>query len=144
MTTDHSEIFPQGPTPQDIEQRCKAILLPLLRQHGVTRVEIEYDGEGDEGSVCDVLAYQDGIPRALPNIECTLVALHYGGRVEESTVSLEHALSEFASNAVSARFEGWENGTGARGEIVIDVETEAVSLEHNNRFYDYDQTCVDL
>jgi len=44
-------------TVQALGTRCKDAFLPLLREHAISRVEIHYDGGGDEGSVGEVLAF---------------------------------------------------------------------------------------
>lgn len=125
---------------QSAEALCKDAFLPLLREHGFTRIEIDYDGGGDEGSVCDVNAYTAEGSADLPGILCDHHSLEYGGDVRNWTIDIEDALSRFAENAICARHCGWENGEGAYGTVAIDVASGAVTLIHNARFVDYETT----
>lgn len=129
---------------QAVEARCKEAFLPILRKHGIARVEIHYDGGGDEGTVGDVNAYRADGEVDLPHILCEHHALEYDGEVVSRTVDLEDALTAFAENAVCARQCGWENGEGAYGTIAIDVATGTASLTHNLRFIDYETTETEL
>ncbi|WP_337847801.1 DUF6878 family protein [Sphingomonas sp.] len=139
-----AEVAVQHASVTEVTARCKAAFLPLLLEHGVTRVEIYYDGGGDEGSVGDVLAFAGDEATVLPAILCDHFALQYSGAVESRTMQLEDALSAFAENAVCDHHCGWENGEGAHGTITIDVATGTVNLTHNERFIDYDTTEMEL
>lgn len=129
---------------QAVEASCKAAFLPLLREQGITRVEIHYDGGGDEGSVSDVFAFAGDTATDLPAIQCDHVALDYSGRINTQAMSLEDALNAFADNAVCTHYCGWENGEGAHGTIEIDVASGAVTLTHNTRFIDYETSETEL
>lgn len=129
---------------RDVEAQCKAAFLPLLRDHGFARVEILYDGGGDEGSMAEVRAYAGDQEAELPAILCDHHSLEYDGRVLNRTVDLSDALSAFAENAVCARHCGWENGEGAYGTIVIDVASGSVALTHNTRFINYETSEAEL
>ena len=129
---------------QDVEARSKTAFLPLLREHGIARVEIHYDGGGDEGSMGDVFAYRDDASAELPAILCDHFALEYNGSVTTRTIDLEDALSAFAENAVCTHHCGWENGEGAHGIIGIDVASGSVTLTHNTRFIDYETSETEL
>lgn len=131
-------------TVQDVEARCKDAFLPLLREHGIVRVEVHYDGGGDEGTVGEVNAYTAEGDVELPGIVCDHHSLEYNGQVTNRTIALEDALSAFAEHAVCARHGGWEDGEGAYGTIAIDVASGAVTLTHNMRFIDYETTETEL
>ncbi|KAK0349688.1 hypothetical protein LTR94_032079, partial [Friedmanniomyces endolithicus] len=62
-----------------VEARCKDAFLPHLLDHGIVRVEIHYDGGGDQGSVGDVNAYTLEGEIALPRILCDHHSLAYSG-----------------------------------------------------------------
>ncbi|WP_313806610.1 DUF6878 family protein [Sphingobium sp.] len=129
---------------RDVEARCKAAFLPILAEHGITRVEISYDGGGDEGSVCDVTAYVGDEDVDLPEVLCDAFTAEYGGDVTARAVQLEDALRAFADNAVSNHHKHWEDGEGAFGTVTIDVASGAVTLTHNSRFVDYETTETEL
>lgn len=129
---------------QNVEARCKDAFLPLLRAHAIARVEILYDGGGDEGTIGEVNAYGMEGDAELPSILCDHHSLEYNGEVRVRTIDLEDALAAFAENAVCARHAGWEDGEGACGTIGIDVASGAVTLTHNSRFIDYDTTEAEI
>lgn len=131
-------------TVRDVEARCKAAFLPLLREHGITRVEIGYDGSGDEGFVGDVLAYSGNELADIPAIQCDHYSLDFKGEVHTRTMQLEDALSAFGENAVCDHHCGWENGEGAHGTIAIDVASATITLTHNERFIDYETTEAEI
>ena len=139
-----AEIAAQVAIVREAESRCKAALLPLLAEHGFSRVEIGYDGGGDEGSVCDVTAYRGEDAAELPAIQCEHFSAEYGGSVASRMLQLEDALSAFADNCASNHHSGWENGEGAWGTLAIDVATGTVTLTHNDRFVDYETTETEL
>ena len=129
---------------QSVEARCKEAFLPLLNAHGIARVEIHYDGGGDEGTVGEVHAYDKDGDAALPSILCDHHSREYNGQASTRTIALEDALAAFAENAVCARHAGWEDGEGACGTIAIEVASGAVTLTHNCRFIDYDTTEAEI
>jgi hypothetical protein len=118
---------------------CKAAILPLLAAAGITLVKIEYDGGGDEGQVHEISAFTaDGKAANLPSVECDQHQLNFDGSVTIDTVDLSDALTNLAESALEALYDGWENGEGAFGEVVIDVANGTVLLEHNTRFVSHD------
>ena len=139
-----AEIDEQLERVREAERCCKAAFLPLLAAHGITRVEIGYDGGGDEGSVGDVAAYAGEESRDLPAILCDHFSVEWGGDMTARAIQLEDALSAFAENSASNRHSGWEDGEGAWGTIEIDVASGAVTLTHNSRFVDYETTETEL
>ena len=139
-----AEIAEHAAAVRRVEARCKSAFLPILREHGITRVDISYDGGGDEGMMGDVTAYGGQSVRELPSVLCDHYPVDYGGNVRSSALQLEDALSSFAENAVCDHHGGWENGEGAYGEIVIDVASGGVTITHNARFIDYDTTETEL
>ena len=118
---------------------CKTAIFSPLTAAGIALVKIEYDGGGDEGQVHEVSAFTaDGKPANLPSVECDQHQLNFDGSVTVDTVDLSDALTNLAESAIEALYDGWENGEGAFGEVVIDVANGTVSLEHSARFVSYD------
>ena len=118
---------------------CKTAILPLLAKTAIALVRIEYDGGGDEGQVHEVSAFRaDGEAANLPSVECDQHQLNFDGSVTVDTVDLSDALTNLAESAIEALYDGWENGEGAFGEVVIDVAKGTVALEHSARFVSYD------
>ena len=49
---------------------CKQAFFPILAAHGIARVTIGYNGEGDEGQVNDVAAFDEaGDQVDLPDVD---------------------------------------------------------------------------
>ena len=118
---------------------CKAAILPLLATAGIARVTIEYNGEGDEGQIHDIQAFDaQSRPIDLPAVDCEQHLLQYGGSVDVSVVALVDALENFADTALEALHDGWENGDGAFGEVEIDVALGTATLTHNSRYISTD------
>lgn len=126
-------------------EACKASLFPILADHGIARVVIGYDGEGDEGQTNDISAYAaDGTPADLPTVDAERHLLHHDGTVSSDIVALADALDSFAEEALCALHRGWEDGNGACGELELLVESRTVTLTHNSRFIDYDTDVTEL
>ena len=123
----------------DVLAACKAAIMPLLTEAAIALVRIEYDGGGDEGQVHNVSACSaDGKPANLPRAECDQHRLNFDGSVTVDSVDLSDALTNLAESALEALYDGWENGEGAFGEVLIDVTSGRVALEHNSRFVSYE------
>lgn len=86
-----------------------------------SHIEVQYDGEGDEGSVHTVLGYADAEPIELPD-------------------AVRNAVSEYVERLVYREYPGWENNEGAMGTAMIDLASREVTLEHSTRYTDYAQT----
>lgn len=88
-------------------------LCAALKEMNVSEVRIQYDGYSDSGAVEDVSAKGPD------------------GEEVEIPASFE---GELAGAAEFLLPDGWENGEGAFGEIVLDVASRRVTREHNWRF----------
>ena len=61
---------------------CKQAFFPILAAHGIARVTIGYNGEGDEGQVNDVAAFDEaGDQVDLPAVDCERHQLGFDGTV---------------------------------------------------------------
>jgi len=91
---------------------------------GVAEVRIEYDGYGDSGTV-------EGVTAAGPAGEFEIPA------------DLNEALISAAEQLLP---EGWENNSGAFGELVLDVAQRRLTREHNWRVEEseYDEEVWEL
>lgn len=74
-------------------EACKQAIIPILAAHGIARVTIDYNGEGDEGQVNDVLAFDAaGEQVALPTVDCERHQLGYDGTIASDVTDLASAL----------------------------------------------------
>jgi hypothetical protein len=112
--------------------RAKCAVLRALRLRGIAVVEIEYDGEGDDGQIGAISAYdaQD------QPVECTKpirLALRSGAEFVRYA-SLREALDDFAWTILEHYHGGFQNDGGGFGTFIIDVREGTVKMEHHDRF----------
>lgn len=93
--------------------KIKADLISQLSERGVVRVEVEYDGSGDEGFVESIAAF---------TIE--------GTKVELSDESRD-LIDQYTYEGIPY---DWYNNEGGYGTMRIDVAKEAFFVEHNQRY----------
>lgn len=125
--------------------RAKAPILAIMAEAGIVHIGIDYDGGGDEGQVHDFHATDaEGVQVDLPTVDCESVTLSYRGDILSETVSFEDALDVFASTALEALHDGWENGEGAYGTVEIDARTGEATLTHNVRVITADTSITSL
>lgn len=130
---------------RSVATRAKAAFCPILAAHGIVRVSIDYDGEGDEGQVHTITAFAaDNTIVELPQVDCERHQTHFCGQVSVDIARLSDVLDTFAYEALAMFHQGWENGNGACGKITIDVASQAASLDHNARYVEYDTTATEL
>lgn len=104
---------------QSMRKACDA-----LDELGVTEVRIEYDGYGDSGAVEGVTATGSAGDVEIP------------ADLREELISAAERLLP----------DGWENNTGAFGELVLDVAHRRLTREHNWRVEtsEYDEEVWEL
>jgi len=120
----------------------KASLCAALKTKGIAKVSIEYDGEGDSGGVNDIQAFdQKQQPVSLD--DPVALALH---NPEEPTTyaSLYEALDDFAWTALGLYHDGFVDNDGGFGAITIDVAKSTVTIDHNDRITDVDNTVTEI
>jgi hypothetical protein len=110
-------------------QQLKTAILPRLREAGIARVEIRFDGCGDSGSV-EECACLDAAGAAIP---CS-----------EELPSLGQALEELTYLALERHHPGWEINDGACGELAIDVAEATFVLDCSLRFTATDDHSTEL
>ena len=125
--------------------RAKAPILAIMAEAGIGHIAIDYDGGGDEGQVHEFQATNvAGEAAELPTVDCESVTLSYRGETISEIVSFQDALDAFASTALEALHDGWENGEGAYGTVEIDARTGEATLTHNIRVITADTSVSSL
>jgi hypothetical protein len=120
-----------------VNRRNQSIVFQALSEAAITRVTIEFDGEGDSGQINDVIAYagENQVP-----IPAKVVELHSTrwGQAEVTTAekTLAHAVEELCYGFLAQEHDGWENNDGAYGEFRFDVMERKIDLDFNARFTD--------
>lgn len=125
--------------------RAKAPILAIMAEAGIVHIGIDYDGGGDEGQVHECRATDAaGVQVDLPTVDCESVTLSYRGEILSEIVRFEDALDAFASTALEALHDGWENGEGAYGTVEIDAHMAEATLTHNVRVITADTSITSL
>lgn len=84
-------------------------LIDVCNSHGVAKVEIDFDGCGDEGSAQMATSH-------VPEVET--------------------AAENYAYFVLEERFPGWEINDGSAGKICIDLALGKVNIEFGSRYTD--------
>jgi len=93
-------------------------LLPLLREKGISKLVMHYDGCGDSGDIEDVVAF----------------SFVSGTEASMEVPELDKkAIGDAAYNALEGQCGGWEINEGSFGDIVFNTVSEALTIEHNQR-----------
>lgn len=116
-------------------------VLPLLRDHDVSEVRVEFDGGGDSGSIqavhYDVDSFDDsGIYLEVAEVqsEFNQVERRWINTRIESQKTLGKAIEELTYDYLSESDVDWYNNDGGFGELVIKVDEGTVSLEVSTRY----------
>jgi len=118
-------------------------VLPVLRQHGIEQVTVSFNGEGDSGSIEDILyepCDNEEAVKALPVEHISTSSFFDDGQwrrlatPEQST--LNEAIDALTYDYLEETNVDWYNNDGGYGELVIDVQAGTVSLEVQVRFTD--------
>lgn len=117
-------------------QRLKEAVVPPLRQAGIARVGIRFDGYGDSGAVEEIECSDTaGQALACPDIYVAIASDDDPGRPDETRQDLlRSSLEKLAYLALERYHPGWEINDGASGELVIDVAEASFMLECSLRY----------
>jgi hypothetical protein len=91
-------------------------LLPLLKEKGVAKMSVPYNGSGDSGEI-DYPVFYDG--------ESNIVVI---AEFESQTAV------DAGYDVMEAAHGGWEINEGSFGEIVLYVESGKLMIENNVRY----------
>lgn len=134
----------------------KVEIAKALRQHGFTRVLVDFDGYGDEGQIQRALAVREnGEEAGLPESELTFEwpevtrvltgagpgnapANPQGFRIygEKPGGSLSAAIEALCYALLWTTYSHWGDGEGAYGTFTIDADDGSINLDFNERFVD--------
>ena len=120
-------------------------LLPVLRQHGVQQVEVEFDGSGDSGSLESITCFPvelefdaEGI-----TVEYATVTRYWneGQWIQERALTqapVQNAIEALTYDYLEETGVDWYNGDGGFGTLEIDVEAGTVRLNVAVRYMQSD------
>jgi hypothetical protein len=114
------------------------ILLPVLRDHGVSQVHVEFDGSGDSGQV-DQASFEPSLHAAsilvdLPSIDQQFVDDAFVPLQAVRRVSLQDAIDRLAEQYIDATGVDWFNSDGGHGSLCIDVGQGTIELNVYTRY----------
>ncbi len=115
----------------------KAALFDALDAAGITEVQADFDGVGDQGQIDGVIALRGNDRAELP--ETTVGIRQIAWQETESVpaeMKLEEAIETLCYGYLEERHGGWENNDGAYGEFRFDVAARTITLEFNGRYTD--------
>jgi hypothetical protein len=113
----------------------KTVLFDVLSQFGVTKVIVDFDGEGDSGQIEDVTAFIGDVLFELPGNTITIHDTQWGSdMLTTSLVPITEAIEGICYGYLEQEHAGWENNEGAYGEFTIDVAARKIELDCNIRF----------
>ncbi len=115
-----------------LKEVCK-VLEPL----GITMIEVEYDGSGDEGAVESVTFLSNGNEYKGDLSKEKFKSLFCYGKEEPPEVDIQEMLDEICCHFLPS---GWENSDGAFGILKIDIKNKTLTLEHNERYTEVNTT----
>lgn len=117
-------------------QNLRAVL-PVLREHAVERVAVQFDGSGDSGSI-DSIHYEPEIDSRIIEVQVYRVAREfiqnewrYTRNIER--VNLHDAIQEITDDYLEETGVDWYNNEGGFGDLIIDVIEGTVAIEVNVR-----------
>lgn len=115
----------------------KAVVFDALVAAGVTRLTIEFDGEGDSGQLNGVAAYSGETRMTLPPTPITLHRSQFNthGLITHSE-ALTEAIETLCYDYLEQEYAGWENNDGAYGEFTFDVAAREIELDIDVRVSD--------
>lgn len=115
----------------------KAVVFDALVVAGLTRVSVEFDGEGDSGQINEITAYAGEAPAGLPSTSLTLhQATQNGSDLRTAEASLRDAIETLCYDYLTQYHDGWENNDGAYGTFEFDVPNRSIHLDIDERFTD--------
>ena len=129
------------------KKKEKAADYAALAALGIAKVEITYDGCGDQGCIEEVTAYDAAGQIIDTTSDRPLVITvretvwneatqNYEVHMVVRSVGVRQAVEHWCYGLLEAHFAGWEIDGGASGTITINVKTRRGSIEHNARYTD--------
>jgi hypothetical protein len=112
----------------------KAIILQLLKDAGVAQATMEYDACGDSGQIHKIKAFDASGKDVSPRLK---------GKTRSGETLVE-TLDELAWQVLQHFHDGFENGEGGCGEIIVDVAAGTMMLDHNDRIVETVNTMTEV
>lgn len=128
-------------------QRCerleclRPVLLAALRDAGVHLVEVSYDGEGDNGQINAPDALDQDNNAIDLRVPCPVVPDDQRPGTYDTLAEL---VEDFCWVLLGHYHDGFENNDGGYGTMTIAVATNTITLDHNDRYIEVNNTVVEV
>jgi hypothetical protein len=120
---------------EDRALAIKSILMRELTTAGITRVDIDYNGEGDEGQI-DGITMRAG-DKLFDDLEGSQsLQICVDGKLETFT-SWHQCIDELVWLILCEYHDGYEINDGGFGTVTIDVTNDLITIDHNDRVIDF-------
>ncbi len=115
----------------------KAAILARAKHHHVSRIEVTYNGEGDEGQIENINGYRPQLNGELVDDNETqlLVDLTVMKDPDDGQApALADLVDDFMWEVIGVEHDGFENNDGGSGTLVIDVDAGTAKLTRNDNY----------
>lgn len=115
----------------------KAMVFGALARANITTLTMDFNGEGDNGQLDNLVLRAGDATASLPTWAVTLYQAH--GNSEQLTqqdMTLQDAIETLCYGYLDQEHEGWENDAGAYGTFRFDVAAHRIVLEFHGRLLD--------
>jgi hypothetical protein len=121
----------------------KAALFDALAGAGITSVVVNFDGYGDSGQVDRIDVHAGEAEAKLPEDQIEFVEPVFGdpGKVQRSTHTLSDAIETLVYAFLEQTHSGWENDSGAYGDVTFNVGNRTITLDYNGRYTETLYSC---
>jgi len=112
----------------------KATVLAVLRDAGISKVTVAFNGYGDSGQIEDIHVEAGGNKVELPDSAVEIARASWESDAPERlSKPLADAIESLCYALLEEKHDGWENNEGAYGEFVFDVAADRIVLDFNYR-----------
>jgi hypothetical protein len=109
------------------DQVLKGVIFEALRAANITEVQIEFEGNSDDGQFEEIAAFRDGAPVDFPELRVVLPD-------DDDGCDLKEAIATICCDLLEDTHAGWEINEGSYGEFRLDVVNGTFTLEFNGRY----------
>jgi hypothetical protein len=133
QTLNASTLFdPHTPEASARFAREKAVMLEALKARGIARVSMDYDGYADAGQIEHIAAYS--AEEVLLPLDGEIILDFEKEGQPYKYPTLEYALDAFGWLILYGLHAHFEDNDGGFGDLVIDVASGMITLDHRERF----------
>jgi hypothetical protein len=112
----------------------KATVLAVLRDAGISKVTVTFNGYGDSGQIDSIAVKAGDTDAELPDSAVEIARASLDSEAPERlSEPLADAIETLCYALLEEKHDGWENNEGAYGEFVFDIAADRIVLDFNYR-----------